>query len=112
MFVCMCVQVRSLSFDLSGNYLSVAGTNVQYVVLDWIMYVLLLSNCDRVYLSKQWELLATFTGKRNCMIIASCFTVIRIVTDHTAPVNGVKFGNNASFVTSCGMDRTLKFYSN
>ena len=31
--------------------------------------------------------------------------------DHSAIVTGVRFGVNASYVTSCGMDRALKFYS-
>ncbi len=32
--------------------------------------------------------------------------------DHTAIVTAVKFGANASFVTSCGVDRTVRIFSN
>ncbi|KAI1285981.1 Pre-mRNA-processing factor 19 [Halotydeus destructor] len=66
-------QVKSLSFDQSGSYLGVAGTDV------------------RIYLSKQWENIKTFG-------------------DHTALATGLKFGENATYIASVGMDRTLKIY--
>lgn len=31
--------------------------------------------------------------------------------DHSGVATGVKFGKNASFIASTGMDRNLKFYS-
>jgi len=66
-------QVKSLSFDQSGSYLAIAGTDV------------------RIYISKQWENIKTFG-------------------DHTALATGIKFGENAKFIASAGMDRTLKIY--
>ena len=49
------------------------------------------SNDLRIYQTKQWENL-------------------RIFTDHTASVSDVKFGQNASFIASTGLDRALKIY--
>ncbi|RWS07303.1 pre-mRNA-processing factor 19-like protein [Dinothrombium tinctorium] len=46
----------------------------------------------RIYISKQWENLKTFA-------------------DHTALATGVRFGENARYIASTGMDRTLKIYS-
>lgn len=66
--------VRDLTFDRSGTYLGVAGTDV------------------RVYLCKQWDNLCTFS-------------------DHTALATGIRFGENASYVASTGLDRTLKVYA-
>lgn len=66
--------VNDLTFDQSGQYLALAGKDV------------------RVYLSKQWDLVATFQ-------------------DHTAEAMGVRFGHHASFVASVSQDRTLKIYS-
>lgn len=47
----------------------------------------------RVYLCKQWQELAVFN-------------------DHTALATGLRFGNNANYIVSSSMDRSLKFYSN
>lgn len=66
--------VNDLTFDQSGQYLAVAGQDV------------------RVYLSKQWEVVAMFQ-------------------DHTAEATGVRFGTHASFLASVSQDRTLKVYS-
>jgi pre-mRNA-processing factor 19 len=66
-------QVKTVSFDVSGTYLAVGGTDIQ------------------LYLCKQWDLLNKFT-------------------DHTAVVTGLKFGHNATFLASCGMDRTLRIF--
>jgi len=66
-------EVKDLSFDSSGSYLAVAGTDV------------------RVFLCKQWnELLVSH--------------------DHTATATGVRFGDNARYIASTSMDRTLKIY--
>ena len=67
-------EVKSLAFDQSGTYLSVAGTDI------------------RVYLCKQWNELC-------------------ILTDHASLATAVKFGNNAEFLCSSSMDRTLKVYA-
>ncbi|XP_065890470.1 pre-mRNA-processing factor 19-like [Dysidea avara] len=66
-------EVNTITFDQSGTYLAVGGSDV------------------RVYLCKQWTLLKT-------------------LTDHSGVVTGVKFGQNASFLASVGMDRSLKYY--
>ena len=67
-------QIKSLTFDKSGTYLAVAGTDI------------------RVYLCKQWQELQNFN-------------------EHGSVATGVRFGENARFVASCSMDRTLKYYS-
>ncbi|CDQ57732.1 unnamed protein product [Oncorhynchus mykiss] len=46
----------------------------------------------RVYICKQWSEVLNFT-------------------EHTGVVTGVAFGEHAQFLTSTGMDRSLKFYS-
>jgi pre-mRNA-processing factor 19 len=61
-------------FDFSGSYLACAGTDV------------------RVYQTKQWDLLKTFT-------------------DHTGIVTGVRFGANAKTLVTCSMDKSLKIFS-
>ncbi|XP_046546511.1 pre-mRNA-processing factor 19-like [Haliotis rubra] len=66
-------EVKSLTFDQSGTYLAVAGSDV------------------RAYLCKQWSELAVFN-------------------DHTAAATGIRFGDNATFMASCSMDRSLKFF--
>lgn len=45
----------------------------------------------RVYLSKKWEIVKTFA-------------------DHTALVTGVRFGENAKYLSSVSLDRSLKIY--
>jgi len=68
------VEIRDLVFDFSGSYLACAGTDV------------------RVYQTKQWDLLKTFT-------------------DHTGIVTGVRFGANAKTLVTCSMDKSLKIFS-
>ena len=46
----------------------------------------------RVYLCKQWE-------------------TLKVVSEHTAIATGVRFGQNAKYLASTSMDRTLKIYS-
>ena len=38
------------------------------------------------------------------------FLLLAFSTDHSGAVTGVKFGKNAAFIASVGMDRTLKYY--
>lgn len=45
--------------------------------------------------------------KQQIVDLASSFLPV----DHTGLVTGVAFGENAQFLTSAGMDRSLKFYS-
>merc|ERR1712062_529637 len=49
-------------------------------------------NTVRVYLCKQWE-------------------TLKVVGEHTAIATGVRFGQNATYLASTSMDRTLKIYS-
>ena len=48
--------------------------------------------CFSVYLVKQWQ-------------------ELKVLNDHTALATGVRFGQNASFVASTSMDRSLKIFS-
>ena len=41
----------------------------------------------------------------------SDFSFSSLIVDHSGLVTGVAFGENAQFLTSAGMDRSLKFYS-
>jgi len=65
--------VNRISFDQSGYYMAVAGNDL------------------RIYETKKWENLRTFT-------------------DHTASVTDVRFGQNANFIASTSLDRELKIY--
>jgi len=67
-------EVRDLSFDSSGSYLAVAGSDV------------------RMYLCKQWD-------------------TLKVISEHTAMATGIRFGENANYVASTSMDRTLKIYA-
>lgn len=53
-------------------------------------------------------------GLHNSLLGASFLPplfVPSLTVDHTGLVTGVAFGENAQFLTSTGMDRSLKFYS-
>lgn len=68
------------------------GQEVQSLCFDQTgTYLAAAGTTIQVYLCKQWHLLQTFT-------------------DHAGMVTGVKFGRNASFLVSTGMDRSLKYY--
>ncbi|CAB3980346.1 Pre-mRNA-processing factor 19 [Paramuricea clavata] len=56
------------------------------------VYLAVAGSDVQIYMVKQWELLKTFT-------------------DHSGVATGVKFGKNAGFIASTGMDRNLKFYA-
>lgn len=57
-----------------------------------LLYVLSICfYCFSVYLVKQWQELKVFN-------------------DHTALATGVRFGQNASFLASTSMDRSLKLF--
>lgn len=78
-------KVNQVSFDYSGVYMAIAGDDI------------------RVYETKKWENLRVFTDHKS-------------VKDHTGArdepvvVTDVKFGRNAEYLASTGMDRTLKIY--
>lgn len=98
-------QVKSLVFDQSGTYLAVGGSDI------------------RVYICKQWSEVLNFTGGGNksqpIVLCYACHSYVNkifdlfssLIIDHTGLVTGVAFGENAQFLTSAGMDRSLKFYS-
>ncbi|CAL8263991.1 unnamed protein product [Lota lota] len=79
--------VTSIAFSENGYYL------VKSLVFDQSGTYLAVGGTDiRVYICKQWSEVLNFS-------------------DHTGLVTGVAFGENARFLTSAGMDRSLKFYS-
>lgn len=109
-------QVTSVAFSENGYYLATAaddsvvklwdlrklknfktitleeGYQVQSLCFDQTGTYLAVAGTDiQIYLCKQWHLLRTFA-------------------DHTGLVTGVRFGNNAAFVASVGMDRSLKLF--
>jgi len=55
-------------------------------------YLAIGSHNVEVLHSKTWATVATFDG-------------------HTQPVTGIRFGANASFIASTGMDKSLRIYS-
>uniref|UniRef100_A0AAX7TWR8 Pre-mRNA-processing factor 19 n=1 Tax=Astatotilapia calliptera TaxID=8154 RepID=A0AAX7TWR8_ASTCA len=75
------------TITLDNNY------EVKSLVFDQSGTYLAVGGSDiRVYICKQWSEVLNFT-------------------DHTGLVTGVAFGENARFLTSTAMDRSLKFYS-
>ncbi|KAK0139812.1 Pre-mRNA-processing factor 19 [Merluccius polli] len=78
------------------NFKTIALDNnyeVKSLVFDQSGTYLAVGGTDiRVYICKQWSEVLNFS-------------------DHTGLVTGVAFGENARFLTSAGMDRSLKFYS-
>uniref|UniRef100_A0A8C6PUQ9 Pre-mRNA-processing factor 19 n=1 Tax=Nothobranchius furzeri TaxID=105023 RepID=A0A8C6PUQ9_NOTFU len=75
------------TISLDNNY------EVKSLVFDQSGTYLAVGGSDiRVYICKQWSEVLNFT-------------------DHTGLVTGVAFGENAKFLTSAGMDRSLRFYS-
>uniref|UniRef100_A0A3Q2Z3E6 Pre-mRNA-processing factor 19 n=1 Tax=Hippocampus comes TaxID=109280 RepID=A0A3Q2Z3E6_HIPCM len=75
------------TITLDNNY------EVKSLVFDQSGTYLAVGGSDiRVYICKQWSEVLNFT-------------------DHTGLVSGVAFGENARFLSSAGMDRSLKFYS-
>uniref|UniRef100_A0A8C9WM02 Pre-mRNA-processing factor 19 n=1 Tax=Scleropages formosus TaxID=113540 RepID=A0A8C9WM02_SCLFO len=70
-----------------------SGYEVKSLVFDQSGTYLAVAGSDiRVYVCKQWSEVLNFT-------------------DHSGLVTGVAFGEHAQFLTSAGMDRSLKFYS-
>lgn len=43
--------------------------------------------------------------------VVACYSFVFLYPEHTGVVTGVAFGEHAQFLTSTGMDRSLKFYS-
>lgn len=109
-------QISALSFSENGYYLATAaddacvrlwdlrklknfktiqlddGYEVKDLCFDQSGTYLAVAGTDvKVYLCKQWSELKTFA-------------------DHTAMATGVRFGNNASYLATTSMDRTLKLY--
>uniref|UniRef100_A0A672YQT1 Pre-mRNA-processing factor 19 n=1 Tax=Sphaeramia orbicularis TaxID=375764 RepID=A0A672YQT1_9TELE len=75
------------TITLDNNY------EVKSLVFDQSGTYLAVGGSDiRVYICKQWSEVLNFT-------------------DHSGLVTGVAFGENAQFLSSAGMDRSLKFYS-
>uniref|UniRef100_A0A8C7M5D6 Pre-mRNA-processing factor 19 n=1 Tax=Oncorhynchus kisutch TaxID=8019 RepID=A0A8C7M5D6_ONCKI len=75
------------TITLDNNY------EVKSLVFDQSGTYLAVGGTDiRVYICKQWSEVLNFT-------------------EHTGVVTGVAFGEHAQFLTSTGMDRSLKFYS-
>ncbi|TST60384.1 DNA-directed RNA polymerase I subunit RPA1 [Bagarius yarrelli] len=75
------------TITLDNNY------EVKSLVFDQSGTYLAVGGSDiRVYICKQW-------------------TEVLNLTDHTGLVTGVAFGEHAQFLSSTGMDRSLKFYS-
>uniref|UniRef100_A0A8L0DU08 Pre-mRNA-processing factor 19 n=1 Tax=Oncorhynchus mykiss TaxID=8022 RepID=A0A8L0DU08_ONCMY len=78
------------------NFKTIALDNnyeVKSLVFDQSGTYLAVGGSDiRVYICKQWSEVLNFS-------------------DHSGLVTGVAFGDNAQFLSSAGMDRSLKFYS-
>jgi len=110
-------QISALSFSENGYYLATAGEDScvklwdlrklknfktlqlddGYEVKDLCFdssgsYLAVAGKDVRVYLCKQWE-------------------TLKVVGEHTAIATGVRFGQNATYLASTSMDRTLKIYS-
>lgn len=75
-------KIKDLSFDLTGSYLALCGTDLR------------LYSCKNV---KQGPY--------------PRWSAIKILDGHKDLITGVRFGHNATFVTTVGLDRTLKIHS-
>jgi len=109
-------SVRSISFSENGYYLATAAEdsvvklwdlrklkNFKTITLDGKYeahdlcfdqsgsYLAVAGTDVRVYQCKQWQELC-------------------VLSDHTEPATGVRFGENAKFIVSTGLDRSLRFY--
>jgi pre-mRNA-processing factor 19 len=109
-------QISAMAFSENGYYLATAaddstvklwdlrklknfksilldeGYQVKSLSFDQSGTYLAVAGTDvRVYICKQWDNIKTFG-------------------DHTALATGVKFGENAKYIASAGIDRTLKIY--
>ncbi|XP_062518319.1 pre-mRNA-processing factor 19-like [Corticium candelabrum] len=109
-------QITSIAFSENGYYLATAaedaqvklwdlrklknfkiislddGYEVKSLTFDQSGTYLAVAGTDvRVFLCKQWTQLADFT-------------------EHSGLATGVKFGQNAAFIASSSLDRSLKFY--
>ncbi|KAH9398621.1 Pre-mRNA-processing factor 19 [Tyrophagus putrescentiae] len=109
--------VSAMSFSENGYYLASAGEDPyirlwdlrklknfksiplddDYVVKDLCYdktgnYLAVAGKDVRIYISKHWENIKTFV-------------------DHHSPVTGVRFAENASYICSTSLDRSLKIYS-
>ena len=98
-------EVRDLSFDSSGSYLAVAGSDVRvYLCKQWtelkvsVATVVLVVN----FLNLSWT---SWTSEQLLYLF-----VRQVLSDHTAMATGVRFGQNSQFMASTSMDRTLKIY--
>jgi len=110
-------QISALAFSENGYYLATAaedccvklwdlrklrnfktlpldeGYEVKDLCFDTSGSYLAVAGSDvRVYLCKQWD-------------------TLKVMTEHTAIATGVRFGQNATYLASTSMDRTLKMYS-
>jgi len=110
-------HIGAIAFSENGYYLATAASDAtiklwdlrklknfktidlpsdEYQVRDLIFdssgsYLAIAGNDVRVYITKQWD-------------------NIKVFADHTQEVTGVRFGHNAQFIASVGLDRTLKLY--
>lgn len=112
--------VRAISFSENGYYLATAADDAsvklwdlrklknfrtisltaakgKYTVNDLCFdqsgsYLAVAGSDVRVYQCKQWGELC-------------------VLTEHTEPATGVRFGDNAAFLASTGLDRSLRFYA-
>lgn len=109
--------VSAMSFSENGYYLATSGDDAHirlwdlrklknfksipldedYVVKDLCYdqtgnYLAVAGKDVRIYISKHWDNIKTFV-------------------DHTAQVTGVRFAENASYICSTSLDRSLKIYS-
>jgi len=108
-------KISALKFSENGYYLATAADdgvklwdlrkleefntitfeeeyNVNQITFDQSGYYMAIAGNDiRIYQTKQWQNL-------------------RLFTDHTASVTDVKFGRNAAYIASTGLDRALKIY--
>uniref|UniRef100_A0A674DRB8 Pre-mRNA-processing factor 19 n=1 Tax=Salmo trutta TaxID=8032 RepID=A0A674DRB8_SALTR len=110
--------VTSIAFSENGYYLATGAQDSSVKLWD----LRKLKNFKTITLDNNYEVRRSLVFDQSGTYLAVGGTDIRVYickqwsevlnfTEHTGVVTGVAFGEHAQFLTSTGMDRSLKFYS-
>uniref|UniRef100_A0A8C8FHK8 Pre-mRNA-processing factor 19 n=1 Tax=Oncorhynchus tshawytscha TaxID=74940 RepID=A0A8C8FHK8_ONCTS len=110
--------VTSIAFSENGYYLATGAQDSSVKLWD----LRKLKNFKTITLDNNYEVKRSLVFDQSGTYLAVGGTDIRVYickqwsevlnfTEHTGVVTGVAFGEHAQFLTSTGMDRSLKFYS-
>jgi pre-mRNA-processing factor 19 len=110
--------ISAISFSENGYYLATSADDATVKLWD----LRKLKNFKTIQLDSQYEVKSlSFDQSGSYLAVAGTdvrvylckqWTELLILQDHSSLATGVKFGNSASYLASCGMDRNLRFYAN